>query len=295
MSARLLDGKEVARRMHAEFVPRLQAVAGRRGAPPGLAVVLLGDDPASRSYVTGKRQDCAKIGIRAFDHDLPADTPQDALLQLIAKLNADPEVDGVLVQLPLPRGIDEARVLLAIDPDKDVDGFHPVNVGRLMLDQPGFRPCTPNGIVQLLLRHQIATAGAHVVVVGRSHIVGKPLANLLLNKGSGGDATVTVCHSRTADLVAMTRQADILVAAMGRPRAITAPMVKPGAVVIDVGMNRIGQTAPGRAKLCGDVDFEPVSQVASAITPVPGGVGPMTRAMLLHNTILSAERRLGLA
>ncbi len=289
MAATLIRGAEVARELRAEIRARVEALFGQ-GVTPGLAVVLVGQDPASQSYVRGKRKAAAELGIRALDHDLPADTPEAALLELLARLNADPAVHGVLVQLPLPAQVNEDRVLEAIHPDKDVDGFHPVNAGRLALGRPGFVPCTPAGVRELLVRSGVQLAGREVVVLGRSRIVGRPLSILLSQKGPGGDATVTLCHSRTADLAGHCRRADVLVAAMGQPRAVTADMVKPGAAVIDVGVNRVGQDARGKAVLVGDVDFAPVAERAAFITPVPGGVGPMTITMLMHNTVLAAER-----
>ena len=284
---RLIDGKAVAAAVRAEFAAKAASLRAC-GIVPGLAVVLVGDNPASVSYVTAKEKACAETGIASFPHHLPADTTQEELLSLIARLNADPAVHGILVQLPLPRGFDEDAVLLAIDPSKDVDGFHPVSVGRMMLGQPAFLPCTPHGILVMLQRSGIPIAGRHVVVVGRSNIVGKPLANLLLQKGA--DATVTVCHSRTPDIGAFTRLADILVVATGHPGTVTGDMVKDGAVVVDVGVNRVPDTTRARGyRLVGDVDFEGVLPRVSRITPVPGGVGPMTIAMLLGNTIQAAE------
>ena len=247
-------------------------------------MVLVGDDPASLAYVTMKENACADLGIRSLDHRLPATTSEADLLALIEKLNSDPLVHGILVQMPLPRQIDENRVIAAIDPRKDVDGFHPVNVGRMLIGLDTFLPCTPHGVLKLLLTTGVRLAGAHVVIVGRSNIVGKPLAAMLMQKGV--DATVTVCHSRTRDLASYTRQGDVLVAAMGRPGAITAEMVKDGAVVIDVGINRVDDSAAPRGyRLVGDVDFAGVRPKVAAITPVPGGVGPMTITMLLHNTV----------
>jgi methylenetetrahydrofolate dehydrogenase (NADP+)/methenyltetrahydrofolate cyclohydrolase len=250
---------------------------------PGLATVLVGDDPASHVYVRAKRKACAEVGVRSWDHDLAASTPQTELLELIERLNADDDVHGILVQLPLPEHVDEEVVLDAVSPRKDADGFHPYNLGRLVTGEPVVAPATPAGIQQLLIRSNVETAGADVVIVGRSNIVGKPLANLLVQKAAGANATVTVCHTATKDLAEHTRRADILVAAVGRAHAITAPMVKPGAVVIDVGINRTD------AGLVGDVDFDAAKEVASAITPVPGGVGPMTIAMLLKNVCALAR------
>jgi methylenetetrahydrofolate dehydrogenase (NADP+)/methenyltetrahydrofolate cyclohydrolase len=282
-TARLIDGKAAAAELRAELAAKVAAFpAGRR--PPCLAVVQVGEDPASSIYVRNKKKACAEAGFRSVSHELADATPEADLLALVAALNADPEVDGILVQLPLPKHMDEARVLLTIDPAKDVDGFHPVNVGKLLLGQPTLPSCTPAGVMELLRRHDVPLRGAHAVVVGRSAIVGKPVAALLLN----ADATVTICHSRTKDLAAMTRQADVIVAAVGRAGIVTGDMVKPGAVVIDVGINRTPE-----GKVVGDVDFASVAAVAGMITPVPGGVGPMTIAMLLANTLAAYERRMG--
>ena len=286
MTARIIDGKAIAAEVRAEVTAAARELADA-GITPGLATVLVGDDPASKIYVASKRKACAEAGIKAWDHDLPASTPQDELLDLLRRLSDDDSVHGILVQLPLPEHIDEQTVLDAVPPDKDADGFHPYNLGRLLAGAPVVAPATPAGIQQLLLRSNVETAGAEVVIVGRSNIVGKPLAALLMQKGPGANATVTVCHTGTRDLPARTSQADIVVAAIGRARALTAPMIKPGAVVIDVGVNR---TEDG---LAGDVDFEAVAEVASAITPVPGGVGPMTIAMLLQNVVTLARRSKG--
>lgn len=290
MSAEIIDGKKVAAAMRAELANQVQELKMQRGITPGLAVILVGEDPASQSYVSAKEKACAEIGVFSDDNRLPATTTQEELLELIARKNADPRIHGILVQLPLPRHIDADAVIAAIAPEKDVDGFSPVSVGKLMLGQPTFISCTPHGIVQLLMRSGVKLSGKHVVVVGRSNIVGKPVANLLLQKAAYGNATVTVCHSQTPDLAEFTRQADILIAAVGHAHTITAEMVKPGAVVIDVGVNRVEDSAAPRGyRLLGDVDFEDVRQVASKITPVPGGVGPMTITMLLHNTVQSAS------
>ncbi len=257
--------------------------------PPHLAVVLIGDNPASASYVRGKMKACGEAGIDSDTLHHDASISEANLLALVTRLNADPGVDGILVQLPLPDHIDEQKVIHALDPDKDVDGFHPENAGRLLIGLPGFVPATPAGILELLRRSGIATRGAHAVIVGRSNIVGKPLAGLLMQRGT--DATVTVCHSRTRDLPALTRQADILVAAIGRAGFVTADMVQPGAAVIDVGINRVDDPSRERGyRLVGDVDFESVADRAGWITPVPGGVGPMTIAMLLRNTLTAARR-----
>ena len=285
MTAEIIDGKQIALDIRGEVKEEVKELVAK-GVTPGLATVLVGDDPASAVYVRSKRKACAEAGIKAWDHDLPASTPQNDLLDLIADLNADEAVHGILVQLPLPEHIDEQAVLEAVSPENDADGFHPTNLGRLLAGQRLVAPATPAGIQELLLRSNVETAGAEVVIVGRSNIVGKPLAALLMQKGPGANATVTVCHTGTRDLSDHTRKADILVAAIGRAHAITGPMIKPGATVIDVGINR---TDDG---LVGDVDFEAAKDVAAKITPVPGGVGPMTIAMLLKNTVGLARRTL---
>ncbi|MCA9261200.1 MAG: bifunctional methylenetetrahydrofolate dehydrogenase/methenyltetrahydrofolate cyclohydrolase FolD [Planctomycetales bacterium] len=283
MTATLLDGKALARQIRQELAEEVSQIRAAGGAQPCLAAVLVGQDPASEVYVRNKRRDCDEVGIESRLHHLAADTSQTELLQLIASLNDDTSVHGILVQLPLPAQIDERAVLEAIHPLKDVDAFHPENVGRLVQGRPRFLPCTPSGVQQLLIRNAIATSGKHVVVVGRSDIVGKPLAIMMGLRGPGGDATVTLCHSRTPDLAAVTRQADILIVAIGKPEFVTADMVRPGAVVVDVGINR---TDSG---LVGDVKFDEVREVAGHITPVPGGVGPLTRVMLLVNTLSAAR------
>jgi methylenetetrahydrofolate dehydrogenase (NADP+) / methenyltetrahydrofolate cyclohydrolase len=285
VTAEIIDGKQIALDIRAEVKDEVTELVDK-GVTPGLATVLVGDDPASAVYVRSKRKACAEAGIKAWDHDLPASTPQNELLDLIADLNADDAVHGILVQLPLPSHVDEQTVLEAVSPENDADGFHPMNLGRLLAGERLVAPATPAGIQELLIRSNIETNGAEVVVVGRSNIVGKPLAGMLMQKGPGANATVTVCHTGTRDLAEHTRKADILVAAIGRAHAITGPMIKPGATVIDVGINR---TEDG---LVGDVDFEAAKEVASAITPVPGGVGPMTIAMLLKNTVALARRTL---
>lgn len=279
----ILDGKALAAEIRAELKTRVDRLAAR-GHRPGLAVILVGTDCASQVYVRNKIKACADTGITSLEFRMPADTSEEALLAKIAELNADPAVDGILVQMPVPRHIDARKVIDAIAPEKDVDGFHVCNAGALMIGKHGFLPCTPYGVMKLLEKAGCSIEGKHAVIVGRSNIVGKPQALLLLSK----NATVTVAHSRTADLGAVTRTADILIAAVGRAKLITADMVKPGAVVIDVGMNR-----DENGRLCGDVDFAAVAPVAGAITPVPGGVGPMTIAMLLTNTVEAVERRLG--
>lgn len=286
MTARILDGKALAERVREEIAVEADALRAR-GVEPCLAVVLVGSDPASAVYVRNKVAACEKAHIRSLRFDYPDDVAPEVVLAKLAALNADPAVHGILVQLPLPRQFDEAEVLRAISIDKDVDGFHAENVGRLSQGQPGFIPCTPYGVMKMLESEHVPLAGADVVVVGRSNIVGKPIAKLLTNAG----ATVTICHSRTRDLPGHLRRADIVVAAVGQPRLITADMIKPGAVVIDVGINRIA-TGPDAGRLCGDVDFGPVCEVAGLVTPVPGGVGPMTITMLLANTVESAQRRL---
>lgn len=287
MTAQLLDGKTLARTIQTEIAAEVAEFVARKGTKPCLATVLVGADPASEVYIRNKRQACERVGMESRHTSLPAETTQSELLGFVAKLNADPGVHGILVQLPLPKQIDESRVLLAVAPAKDVDCFHPENVGLLVQGRPRFLPCTPHGVQQLLVRNAVDIAGKHVVIVGRSDIVGKPLANMLVQKAAGADATVTVCHSRTRDLAAVTRAADILVAAIGKPRFITPDMVRPGAVVVDVGINR---TESG---LCGDVDFDAVKEVASYITPVPGGVGPLTITMLLKNTLIACQEQVG--
>jgi methylenetetrahydrofolate dehydrogenase (NADP+)/methenyltetrahydrofolate cyclohydrolase len=287
----IIDGKAVAEKIESQTrasVERLRA----RGITPGLAVILVGADPASQAYVRSKDRMCRSLGMHSLKHELPAHTSQADLITLVHQLNADPSIHGILVQSPPPAHIDERAVVEAVDPRKDVDGFHPVNVAKVALGDPdAFVPCTPLGCQRLLIESGIPTAGAHAVVLGRSMIVGKPMALLLMQKGLGGDATVTVAHSRTRDIAAVCRTADILIAAIGKPRFVTADFIKPGAVVIDVGINRIEDpTAPKGSRLVGDVDFEAVAPKCSAITPVPGGVGPMTIAMLMHNTVLACER-----
>jgi len=291
MRAQLIDGKKVAAEMRADIARQVTELKAKNGVVPGLGVVLVGDDPASRSYVTAKEKACAEAGMFSADYRLPATTTEADLLALVNRLNQDPRIHGILVQLPLPKHIDESKVVAAIAPEKDVDGFTPVNVGRMMIGESCFLPCTPHGVIQLLMRCGVETSGRHAVVIGRSNIVGKPVAHLLMRKAPGGNATVTLCHTATRDLASFTRQADILVVAAGRPNTVTGNMVKPGAVVIDVGVNRVPDAKNKTGyRLVGDVDFDSVSQIASLITPVPGGVGPMTITMLLHNTLLSAQR-----
>jgi methylenetetrahydrofolate dehydrogenase (NADP+)/methenyltetrahydrofolate cyclohydrolase len=294
MTAQIIDGKQVAADMRAELKAEV-AKLKEQGIVPGLAVVLVGEDPASKSYVTAKERACEDMGIFSDDNRLDAGTSQEVLMALVEKLNNDPKINGILVQLPLPDGLNEAEVLLAIDPNKDVDGFHPVNVGKMVVGEKSFLPCTPHGILQLLMRSGVTIKGAETVIVGRSNIVGKPLANMLIQKNPTGNATVTVCHTRTRDLSYHTKRADIVIAAAGRPNTVTADMVKEGVVVIDVGVNRVEDATKKRGyRLVGDVDFEAVKEKASLITPVPGGVGPMTITMLLYNTVESAKRAAGI-
>jgi methylenetetrahydrofolate dehydrogenase (NADP+)/methenyltetrahydrofolate cyclohydrolase len=291
MSARIIDGVALGKTIREEVAvetARLKTC----GIVPGLAVVLVGEHPASRAYVASKEKACVEAGMHSVKIARPVETPESELLAIIDQLNADPTIHGILVQLPLPKHMNTEKALLRINPAKDVDGFHPVNVGKLVIGDPtALRPCTPWGVIQMLLRNGIETRGANAVVVGRSTIVGKPMANLLIQQGPGGDATVTVCHSRTRDLPAVCRGADILIAAIGKAEFVTRDMVRPGAVVIDVGINRVDD--PGKPKgyrLTGDVHYAPVAEIASAITPVPGGVGPMTIAMLLANTLQAVKQ-----
>jgi len=294
MTARIIDGKQIAADIRAELKDEVAGLR-KRGIVPGLGVILVGDDPASKSYVTSKERACEEMGIFSDDNRLPAGTSQAELMALVRRMNGDPKINGILVQLPLPRHLNESEVLLAIDPAKDVDGFHPVNVGKMVVGEKAFLPCTPHGVVQLLLRSGVKLDGAHVVIAGRSNIVGKPLANMLIQKSPTGNATVTVCHTRTRDLAHFTRQADIVIAAAGRPNTITADMVRDGVVVIDVGVNRVEDATKKQGyRLIGDVDFDAVKEKASLITPVPGGVGPMTITMLLYNAVESARRAAGL-
>jgi methylenetetrahydrofolate dehydrogenase (NADP+)/methenyltetrahydrofolate cyclohydrolase len=286
-----IDGIAVAAKVMEETRFRIAALA-QRGITPGLAVVLVGDDPASRAYVRSKDRKAAELGLHSVKKELKADTTQAELLAVVAELNADPSIHGILVQSPPPPHIDEAEIVKAIDPRKDVDGFHPVNVAKLAMEDPtGFVPCTPLGCIRLLMEAGIETAGRKAVVVGRSMIVGKPMAILLMKRGPGGDATVTVAHSRTRDLAAVTREADIVIAAIGRPHFLGADHIREGAVVIDVGINRIEDPShPKGYRLVGDVDYDAVAEKCAAITPVPGGVGPMTIAMLMSNCVTAAER-----
>lgn len=285
-TAQLMDGKALAEKIQTQLQQRIQALQPQIGRKPGLAVLMVGDNPASAAYVRNKERASNKVGIASFGQHFPVNTSQSELEQAIQALNQDEQVDGILVQLPLPDHLDAVSLLHQIHPDKDADGLHPVNLGRLMRGENGLRSCTPAGVMRLLQEYQIDPKGKQAVVVGRSILVGKPLALMLLE----ADATVTIAHSRSHNLPAITQQADILIAAVGRPKLITAEMVKPGAVVVDVGINRV-EDANGNSRLVGDVDFEPVQDVAKFLTPVPGGIGPMTVAMLLQNTVLSYSQR----
>ena len=294
MAAELIKGAEVAKQIREELRQEIAELKEKHNLVPGLVTVLVGADPASQVYVGQKEKTSKELGIYSERYDIPGDTTQEDLLKLIDKLNKDPKINGILVQLPLPKHLNEEEVLYAIDPKKDVDGFHPVNVGKLMIGEPDYLPCTPAGIQQLLIRSGTQIEGAEVVVVGRSNIVGKPIANMLLQKAPGANATVTVCHTKTKDMAFHTKRADILIVAAGKPKAVTGDMVKEGVVVIDVGVNQVGTTAEGKRILEGDVDFESVSAKAKAITPVPGGVGPMTITMLMMNTVRAAKVAAGL-
>jgi methylenetetrahydrofolate dehydrogenase (NADP+)/methenyltetrahydrofolate cyclohydrolase len=294
MSAQLIRGAEVAAQIREELKKEIAELKAKHNVEPGLATVLVGADPASQVYVGAKEKTSKELEIYSERYDLPEKTTQEELIALVNKLNKDPKIHGILVQLPLPKHLNEEEVLYAIDPKKDVDGFHPVNVGKLMIGEPDYMPCTPAGIQQLLIRSGTQIEGAEVVVVGRSNIVGKPIANILLQKAPGANATVTVCHTRTKDMAFHTKRADILIVAAGKAKAVTADMVKEGVVVIDVGVNEIGKTAEGKRILSGDVDFDAVKEKAKAITPVPGGVGPMTITMLMMNTVRAAKVAAGL-
>jgi methylenetetrahydrofolate dehydrogenase (NADP+) / methenyltetrahydrofolate cyclohydrolase len=294
MTAKLINGNEVARQIREELKQETSELKSKHNVVPGLVTILVGENPASVSYVTAKQKTSKELGFYSIQDNQPASITETELLALIERYNKDPQIHGILVQLPLPKHINETKVLYAIDPKKDVDGFHPVNVGKLMIGEADYLPCTPAGIQQLLIRSGTKVDGAEVVVVGRSNIVGKPIANILLQKQPGANATVTICHTGTKDMGFHTRRADILIVAAGKPNAVTADMVKDGAVVIDVGVNRIGMTPEGKAKLCGDVDFEGVKEKAGAITPVPGGVGPMTITMLMLNTVKAAKLAAGI-
>jgi len=295
MPAQILDGKSIAQEIREEIKKEVMELKEKHGIVPGLVTILVGENPASVSYVTAKQRTAHELGFYSVQENLPENVSEEELLKLIDKYNRDEKIHGILVQLPLPKHINERKILYAIDPRKDVDGFHPVNVGKLVIGEPCFIPCTPYGIMILLAKTGVPVDGADVVVIGRSNIVGKPIANLLMQKRKPvGNATVTVCHTGTKDIASHTRRADILIVAAGVPKFVTADMVKEGAVVIDVGVNRIGTTPDGKAKLCGDVDFDAVKEKASFITPVPGGVGPMTITMLMKNTLESAKAWAGL-
>jgi methylenetetrahydrofolate dehydrogenase (NADP+)/methenyltetrahydrofolate cyclohydrolase len=290
MSAKIISGTEVAKAIREELKAEVAELTEKHAVVPGLVTILVGEDPASQSYVSAKNKTAHALGIHSEQVTLPADTSEQDLLATVEKYNKDKSIHGILVQLPLPKHINETNVLYAIDPAKDVDGFHPVNVGKMVLGEECFLPCTPHGILELLTRSGVETSGAEVVVIGRSNIVGKPIANLMLQKRKGGNATITLCHTRTKDMAAHCKRADIIIAAVGVPKMVTADMVKDGVVVIDVGVNRIGKTADGKAILAGDVDFDAVKEKASYITPVPGGVGPMTITMLMKNTVQAARQ-----
>nr|HDM99573.1 bifunctional methylenetetrahydrofolate dehydrogenase/methenyltetrahydrofolate cyclohydrolase FolD [Deltaproteobacteria bacterium] len=295
MAAKIISGTQIAKQIREELRAEVAEMKDKQGVIPGLVTILVGENPASISYVTAKQRIARDLAFHSFQDNQPADISEADLLALIEKYNHDPAFHGILIQLPLPKHIDEGKVIYAVNPAKDVDGFHPVNVGKMVVGEPCFLPCTPHGIMEMLIRSEVETSGAEAVIVGRSNIVGKPIANLLLQKREGGNATVTLCHTRTRDMAFHTKRADILIVAAGRPRVITADMVKDGVVVIDVGVNRIGKTPEGKAILCGDVDFDAIKEKASAITPVPGGVGPMTITMLMKNTVQAAKQISGLA
>lgn len=290
MTAKLILGKDVSEEIYGELRQRIDVLKAR-GVTPGLAVVLVGDDPASQVYVRKKGEMCESLGMKSVTVRMPADTTQEDLMKKVDELNNDPSIHGFLVQLPLPSHLDEEQVINSISPSKDVDCFHPTNVGRVLIGNPDFLPATPAGVQQMIIRSGVETSGKHVVVVGRSNIVGKPMAAMMIQKGLGADSTVTIVHSRTKDLPSITRQADILIVAIGKPHFVTADMVRDGAVVIDVGTNRVDDpTHPKGSRLVGDVDFDAVKDKVSAITPVPGGVGPMTICMLMANAVKAAER-----
>jgi len=295
MSAKIISGTETAKAIREELKVEVAELKEKHNLVPGLVTILVGVDPASQSYVAAKSKTAHALGIYSEQVTLDADTSEEELLALVDKFNKDEKIHGILVQLPLPKHIDEAKVLYAIDPEKDVDGFHPVNVGKMVIGEQCFLPCTPHGVLELLQRAGVETSGAEVVIVGRSNIVGKPVLNLMLQKRDGGNATVTLCHTRTKDMDFHTKRADILVVAAGVPNMIKADQVKEGVVVIDVGVNRVGMSKSGKAILAGDVEFDSVKEKAAAITPVPGGVGPMTITMLMKNTVQSAKQFAGLA
>jgi methylenetetrahydrofolate dehydrogenase (NADP+)/methenyltetrahydrofolate cyclohydrolase len=292
MSAKIISGTEIAKEIRLELKKEIAELKEKHGLTPGLATILVGDDPASKVYVGQKDKSCNNLGIYSKMINLPRDASEEDLLKLIDELNNDSNIHGILVQLPLPKHINETRVLYAIDPNKDVDGFHPVNVGKMVIGEKCFLPCTPHGVLELLARSGVKTEGAEVVIIGRSNIVGKPVLNLMLQKRPSGNATVTLCHTMTKDLSFHTKRADILIVATGHPKTVTGDMVSEGVVVIDVGVNRIGKTPEGKAILVGDVEFDSVKEKAAAITPVPGGVGPMTIVMLMKNTVEAARNNL---
>lgn len=294
MAAKIISGTEIAKQIREELAKEVAFLKEKYNLVPGLVTILVGENPASVSYVTGKQKTAKELGFYSVQDNQPESISEEKLLKLIAKYNQDPQIHGILVQLPLPKHINETNVLYAIDSQKDVDAFHPVNVGKLMIGEADYLPCTPAGIQQLLIRSGVKIEGAEVVVLGRSNIVGKPIANILLQKQKGANATVTICHTGTRDIAFHTRRADILIVAAGKPKAVTGDMVKEGGVVIDVGVNRVGMTKEGKAILCGDVDFEAVKEKASLITPVPGGVGPMTITMLMMNTVKAAKLAAGI-
>ena len=289
MSAKIISGTEIAKEIRVELKKEIAELKEKHGLTPGLATILVGNDPASKVYVGQKDKSCNNLGIYSKMINLPGDIAEEDLLKLIDELNNDSSIHGILVQLPLPEHINETRVLYKIDPNKDVDGFHPINVGKMVIGEKCFLPCTPHGVLELLSRSGVKTEGAEVVIVGRSNIVGKPVLNLMLQKRPSGNATVTLCHTRTKDISFHTKRADILIVATGHPKTVTGDMVKEGVVVIDVGVNRIGKTPEGKAILVGDVEFDSVKEKAAAITPVPGGVGPMTIVMLMKNTVEAAR------
>jgi methylenetetrahydrofolate dehydrogenase (NADP+) / methenyltetrahydrofolate cyclohydrolase len=289
MAATLIKGSEIAKQIKEELKKEVALLKEKYNIVPGLTTVLVGEDEASKVYVGAKEKACKELAMYSERNDIPADTSEADLLAIIDRLNKDSKINGILVQLPLPKHINSAKVLYAINPNKDVDGFHPVNVGKMIIGEPCFLPCTPHGILELLIRSGVETSGADVVVVGRSNIVGKPIANMMIQKRKGGNATVTICHTGTRDIASHTKRADILIVAAGKPKTITADMVKEGVVVIDVGVNRLP------TGLVGDVDFDTVKEKAKAITPVPGGVGPMTITMLMYNTVQAAKIQAGIA
>ncbi|MEN8191029.1 MAG: tetrahydrofolate dehydrogenase/cyclohydrolase catalytic domain-containing protein [Thermodesulfobacteriota bacterium] len=294
MTAKIISGTEVAKEIREELKVEVAELTEKHNVVPGLVTILVGEDPASQSYVAAKNKTAHALGIHSEQVTLDAETSEEDLLAMIDKYNNDPKINGILVQLPLPKHVNEAAVLEAINADKDVDGFHPINVGRMVLGEQCFLPCTPHGILELLTRSGVETSGAEVVIIGRSNIVGKPIANLMLQKRDAGNATITLCHTRTKDMAEHCRRADIIIAAVGVPKMVTADMVKEGVAIIDVGVNRIGKSESGKAILAGDVDFDAVKEKAACITPVPGGVGPMTITMLMKNTVQAAKMSAGL-